>query len=134
MRALSWALFFSLITVTCFAQVGPGGFTPRSIQSVTDGTNTCYPYQLKVSSNSCSNGVATISGGGTGGFVTAPTSPTSSCTAGQYSSDSSYFYICNPTNTWLRTAIATWSPSQLYVTYLGVNATYLGMNMTYLGQ
>lgn len=66
-KRLVLTLINLLFLVPCYAQVGPGGITPRSIQSVTDGTNTCYPYQIKVGSNSCSGGVATITTGGSSG-------------------------------------------------------------------
>jgi hypothetical protein len=66
-KLLKTVILWALLSSPLLAQVGPGGFTPRSIQSVTDGTNTCYPYQIKVGTNSCSNGVATISTGGGSG-------------------------------------------------------------------
>ena len=49
------------------------------------------------------NSIKEISGGIS--YVTAPTSNTSTGTAGQQAYDSSYFYICTATNTWGRLAL-----------------------------
>lgn len=40
--------------------------------------------------------------------VAAPATATSTGTAGQIAFDSSFFYICTATNTWVRAALATW--------------------------
>ena len=40
--------------------------------------------------------------------VTAPTTSSSTCTVGQWSSNSTYFYICTATNTWIKIAITAW--------------------------
>ena len=45
---------------------------------------------------------------GTIADVTAPTSATSTGTAGQIATDANYIYVCTATNTWKRVAIATW--------------------------
>ena len=70
MRALLSVLIFSLIISPAFAQVGPGGLTPRSIYDVSDGSSVnCSPYEIEVSPTtlSCSKGVAVITTGGGGG-------------------------------------------------------------------
>lgn len=41
-------------------------------------------------------------------LVTAPTTATSTGTAGQIAYDASYFYVCTATNTWVRAALSTW--------------------------
>lgn len=71
MKSIFLAILFSFISFPySYAQVGPGGFTPRSVQKVTDGSTTCYPYQLNFSSiSSCINGIATIANGGGGGNI-----------------------------------------------------------------
>lgn len=51
------------------------------------------------------NGSTAIS---SGGYVPAPASATASCTAGQFASDTSYFYLCVAPNTWKRAAIGSW--------------------------
>lgn len=43
-----------------------------------------------------------------GVFTTVPASATATGTAGQWSYDSSYIYICIATDTWKRAAISTW--------------------------
>ena len=45
---------------------------------------------------------------GTIADVTAPTSATSTGTAGQIATDAKYIYVCTATNTWKRVAIASW--------------------------
>lgn len=40
--------------------------------------------------------------------VAAPATATSTGTAGQIAFDSSFFYVCTATNTWVRAALATW--------------------------
>lgn len=50
--------------------------------------------------------VASIAG--TIADVTAPTSATSSGTAGQIATDANYIYVCTAASTWKRVAIATW--------------------------
>jgi hypothetical protein len=42
-------------------------------------------------------------------FVDAPAAADSTGTAGQVAYDSSYFYVCVATDTWVRTALDTWS-------------------------
>jgi hypothetical protein len=41
-------------------------------------------------------------------FKTAPVSANSLGTAGDIAFDNQYFYICITTNTWIRTALASW--------------------------
>jgi hypothetical protein len=42
------------------------------------------------------------------GYTTVPASATATGTAGQWSADTSYFYVCIATNTWKRIALSTW--------------------------
>jgi len=53
---------------------------------------------------------AASSGGSGLTWSSVPASATASGTAGQISYDSSYYYVCVATNTWVRTALSTWSP------------------------
>ena len=46
--------------------------------------------------------------GGTGLFKSAPISANSLGTAGDIAFDNQFFYICITTNTWIRTALASW--------------------------
>lgn len=63
-----FSLFFPVIS---FAQTSGGGpFTHSQTLSVTDGSNVCYPYQIKVANNSCVGGVATITAGSGSGIST----------------------------------------------------------------
>jgi len=39
----------------------------------------------------------------------APAAPSDSCTKGRTAYDSDYFYVCIATNTWERTALASWT-------------------------
>jgi hypothetical protein len=41
-------------------------------------------------------------------YVTAPTTATDTCTAGQMAYASGFLYVCIATNTWQRAAMATW--------------------------
>lgn len=70
---LAWILvfLFSFLPSICLADSGlsGGGVFSRSISEVTDGTNTCYPYAIKVGTNSCTNGIATISTGSGSGTI-----------------------------------------------------------------
>lgn len=65
----------------------------------------------------CESGTWVQQGGSSGNtfYVTAPTSPSDTCTAGNYAADVNYYYICLTTDTWERTAIATWSVSASYL-------------------
>jgi len=40
--------------------------------------------------------------------VAAPQSSTSACTAGSWAYDGNYVYVCVGSNTWKRTALASW--------------------------
>lgn len=40
--------------------------------------------------------------------LTTPASSTATCTAGQFTDDANYHYVCVATNTWKRVALATW--------------------------
>lgn len=69
MKLISLALIFNfLFCGISYAQTSGGGPTQHSpTLSVTDGSTTCYPYQISVGSvTSCTNGVATIATGGGG--------------------------------------------------------------------
>jgi hypothetical protein len=46
--------------------------------------------------------------GSAGLFKSAPVSANSSGTAGDIAFDNQYYYICITTNTWIRTALASW--------------------------
>ncbi len=41
-------------------------------------------------------------------FVSVPLTAAAAGTAGQVAYDAAYFYVCVATNTWVRTALATW--------------------------
>jgi hypothetical protein len=43
-----------------------------------------------------------------GFHVGVPASSTSACTAGNWSYDTNYFYVCVATNTWKRSALSSW--------------------------
>jgi hypothetical protein len=61
---------------------------------------------------SIASGVLSATGGGGGSGLTwssVPASPTASGTAGQIAYDGSYFYVASATNTWVRTALSTWT-------------------------
>jgi hypothetical protein len=59
--------------------------------------------------NAAGNIVSVTLGGGSGlSWSSVPASATASGTAGQTSYDSSYYYVCVATNTWVRTALSTW--------------------------
>lgn len=51
-----------------------------------------------------------LAGGASSIWVDAPTSATSTGSAGQIAYDGSYIYLATGTNTWTRAAVATWSP------------------------
>ena len=44
-----------------------------------------------------------------GWVATVPASATAKGIAGQYTANGSYFYYCSATDTWVRTALATWT-------------------------
>lgn len=81
-----------------------GGTDWRSFQSITDltaGTGLL---------SATANGVTTVSVDPTQiGLCTAvPASSASTCTKGEWSVDTSYYYVCVAANTWLRAALSTW--------------------------
>lgn len=98
MRVLSWVLLFSFLITMAFAQVGPGGVTPRgSIQGKNGGT----PLGTALTVNCDGNCIlCTLSG------TTMTISFNSSCSSGP----------TTPTVTYLG----------VNVTYLGVPVLYLG--------
>jgi hypothetical protein len=57
-----------------------------------------------------SNGTAVVSADTTliGFHVATPTSSSSACTAGNWSYDNNYIYVCVATNTWMRSALSSW--------------------------
>lgn len=68
------------------------------------GTSTTAGYVL--TADASGNGTWQTSIGGAS-FVSAPTTKTSTGTAGQIAYDGNYFYICTATNTWTRTTMVT---------------------------
>lgn len=67
-----------------------------------------------------------------GGLTSVPDFSNQPCTPGQYSADASYFYICQSDNTWLRTAISTFtSNSNNYLTFRGNFLTFNGSYLTF---
>ena len=86
----------------------------------SEGSTT---LKLQSSSNSGTGGVGVYSGGsGTPTFVgginignsgtfsevlTTPSSSAATCTAGQFTDDANYHYVCTATNTWKRVALTT---------------------------
>jgi hypothetical protein len=53
-------------------------------------------------------GVVTVEGNPLGVRVGVPASAAATGAVGQFSTDASWLYVCTATNTWMRTAIATW--------------------------
>lgn len=91
---------------------GPAGPTGPTGPAGSSGGSYTLPTAsstvlggIKVGSGlSISSGVLSATGGSGGGatFVTAPSTPTSTGTAGTFAADSSYLYACYATNQWLR--------------------------------
>lgn len=64
-------LFLTLYISTVYAQSVTGPVhTGAPLQFTDGGSNSCYPYQAVFSSLTCSNGVATVGSGGSGGSGT----------------------------------------------------------------
>lgn len=70
----------------------------NQIQEITDSDTLTGSFSIDVSGIT---GEITVEG-------SAPTSATSSGTAGDIRYDSNYLYVCVATNTWKRSALATW--------------------------
>lgn len=70
----------------------------NQIQEITDSDTLTGSFSVDVSGVT---GEITLEG-------SAPTSATSSGTAGDIRYDSNYLYVCVATNTWKRSALATW--------------------------
>lgn len=139
-HALRVLLFLLLICPPVFSDdtVNTGGVLNRGLL-FGDGISSCKARNVNVSSGTLtcnSDGSATVTtggGGGVGGYVSPPSSATSTCTTGQYSADSSYFYICEATNTWLRTSIVTWAGGGGFLVFRGSKLTFMGSGLQFLG-
>lgn len=70
----------------------------NQIQEITDSDTLTGSFSIDVSGVT---GEITVEG-------SAPSSATSSGTAGDIRYDASYLYVCVATNTWKRSALATW--------------------------
>ena len=70
----------------------------NQIQEITDSDTLTGSFSVDVSGVT---GEITLEG-------SAPASATSSGTAGDIRYDSNYLYVCVATNTWKRSALATW--------------------------
>jgi len=70
----------------------------NQIQEITDSDTLTGSFSIDVSGVT---GEITVEG-------SAPASATSSGTAGDIRYDASYLYVCVATNTWKRSALATW--------------------------
>lgn len=81
-----------------------GGLDRRAFQSTT---NVAAGAGLL---GTTSNGRTTLSIDPTlvGTWAPVPSSSSSACTAGAWSFDTSFYYVCVATNTWRRVALATW--------------------------
>ena len=70
-----------------------------------------------------------LSSGGTSSsgasFVSVPPTASTSCTLGEISMESGYSYFCVATNTWERTAIATWGSSSFILLSDGTSSIVL---------
>ena len=73
-----------------------------------DGSPIVYnPYEIKFS-----NGIVEDNADGTVsilGYTSTPTNADDSCTVGQWSAATGWYYACVDTDTWQRVALATWS-------------------------
>lgn len=58
--------------------------------------------------NALAGRIKTFAQMGVPNLVSAPSTASSTGTAGQVAYDSSYFYVCTSTDTWKRTALSTW--------------------------
>lgn len=99
--------------------IGTASYTTGSTHN-TFGSGAVTDFRAFIGRNVVTGGtglVATNSGTSTslavdttliGIRVATPATATTACTSGQWSYDSSYFYICVATNSWKRTAIAAW--------------------------
>lgn len=92
----------------------------QAIQTQLDGKQPSLGYTAENTANkNAINGYCGLDSGGKVAtaqlplgivkWVTAPTTPTSSGTAGEASYDNDYLYICVATNTWKRMPLAIWS-------------------------
>ena len=70
----------------------------NQIQEITDSDTLTGSFSIDVSGVT---GEITVEG-------SAPSSATSAGTAGDIRYDASYLYVCVATNTWKRSALATW--------------------------
>jgi hypothetical protein len=116
-------IIFFLLCSSAFAQFPPVEFTEE------DGDPSTYPYKVKFPNGTVTdNGDATTS---IKGYTTVPATATSSCSIGQWSATSGFFYTCVSTDTWERVAIATWSIVSEQVIFAGEDVIFAGENVFY---
>jgi hypothetical protein len=72
------------------------------------GTKNIVAGQGIVTADANGNAVVSVDSTLIGMRVATPTSSTSACNAGSWSSDTSYLYICVAANTWRRAQLASW--------------------------
>lgn len=93
---------------------GEGVASPVNIsdEGINQGSASTLNFVGAGISASVGGSIATITvnGGGGGGisFVSPPNSPSSVGISGSIALDSKYVYFCTATNTWIRTALASW--------------------------
>ena len=119
-------------TCSSYAQSLDGGLSSRAISTITDGTHTCNPYKLSVNSVTCSNGIATISGGGS---MTWPASAGVANYSGSSSWGTSYSTQNPASNSTLETYYTV--PANSYLSTMGGqsgNATSTGADVVSYGQ
>lgn len=122
MQWIRLLILLSVVTLWAWsseAQTSGGGpFTHSSTLSVTDGTNTCYPYQIDVSQiNSCSGGIASI-------------------TTGIWTSANGDCWVPSVSNSGALILTQVLCPGQVNneLTFLGQPLTFLGNILTFSGQ
>ena len=104
-------LFFLLITSNINAQTYTTSALP--IIREEDGSPSTRARILKFPNDTLiDNGDGSIS---IIGYISVPTSPTSTCTVGQWSITPGWYYGCVDTNTWQRVALVTWTPTESYL-------------------
>ena len=87
------------------------GGVPVSTNSIT-ATHTAQQIELGHATDTTltrtAAGVPAVEGNPLGVRVGVPASAAAAGAVGQFSTDSSWLYVCTATDTWMRTAIATW--------------------------
>ena len=107
---------------TTFAPVAPGAATLGGVKS---GQCTTTTQKLMGYDTSGTQICETDQTGSGGSWVTVPSSPDATGTAGQISADATYFYAAIATNTWKRVAWdSTWRPQIASVTLDNDTTTY----------